>query len=67
MLFHIPIEWFTYINFVCDEETQVKLFGALDMQKPADVQNQLVGRLPYGLDVLWHILLKVQIQITSPN
>lgn len=56
MLLHISIELFAYVNFVCDEEAQVKLFGALDMQKPADVQNQLVGRLPYGLNVLWHVL-----------
>lgn len=56
MLLHVHIDLFAYINFVCDEENDIKLFGVLDMQKPADVQNQLVGRLPYGLNVLWHDL-----------
>lgn len=37
-----PAEFLVCINFVCDEETQGKLFGTLDMQKPADVQTQLV-------------------------
>lgn len=37
-----PVELFVYINFVCDEETQRKLFGTLDMQKPAHVHTQLV-------------------------
>jgi len=42
VLLHIAIELFAYINFVCDEKTQVKLFGVFDMQKPADVLNQLL-------------------------
>lgn len=38
-----PVELLVYLNFLCDEETQKKLFGTLDMQKPADVQTQLVA------------------------
>lgn len=37
-----PVELFVYLNFVSDEEIQRKLFGTLDIQKPADVHTQLV-------------------------